>query len=207
MTEKFSARAAMLGTVLFTLSFTLHGLLRPDYKPMQRYVSELAIGPTGWIQRISFMLLGVAVALFSRGLRAAFPMGKASRTAPVIFMIIGVSYLLSGLFVTDPQAMFDNQQTWHGVVHGIAGALVFSLSAAGCFVLWRRFRVDEKWKSLSLFSLIAGMVMTVSIGLMKYGQLQTGWAQDWAGVIQRGCLIVSYAWIFMAALKLEQLRD
>lgn len=56
--------AGMLGTALFTLSFTINGFLRPDYNPVQRYVSELSIGPQGWIQMVSFMFLGVTI-LFS----------------------------------------------------------------------------------------------------------------------------------------------
>jgi len=206
MVEKIASRAGMLGTVLFTFSFTINGLLRPDYNPVQRYISELSIGPMGWIQIVSFMFFGVSVVLFSLGVKEAFPTGKASRAAPVLFMIIGISYFLSGPFVTDPQAMFDNQQTIHGVVHGIFGAVVFSLSAANCFVLWRRFRIDEKWKSLSFFFLAAGIAMTILIVQMKLGQLQIGLLHNWAGIIQRCCLIISYAWIFTISFKMEKLR-
>ena len=204
MLKKIAGLSGMLGTALFTLSFTINGFLRSDYGPVQNYISELAIGPTGWIQIVSFLFLGVSIILFAFGVKAAFPNGKASRAAPVLFFIIGISYILSGLFVTDPQAMFDNQQTTHGIVHGIAGALVFSLSAICCFVLWRRFRTDEKWRSLSVFSLIAGVVMTILIVFMKIGQLQAGQLHDWAGLVQRCCLITSYVWIFFIAFKIKK---
>ena len=206
MAEKIAARAGMLGTALFTLSFTINGFLRPNYNPVQRYVSELSIGPMGWVQIVSFMFLGASIVLFSFGVRAAFPTGKASRAAPVLFNIIGIGYFLSGPFVTDPQAMFNNQQPLSGIIHGIAGALVFSLSAASCFVLWRRFRTDEKWQSLSAFSLAAGIIMAVLIILMKIGQLQTGLLHNWAGLVQRCCLSVSYVWIFLVSFKMEKLR-
>ena len=205
MIKKIASWAGMLGPGVFVLSFTINGLLRPGYDPARRYISELSIGPRGWIQIVSFMLLGIAVFLFSLGLRASFPTGKASRAGPVLFTIIAVCYFLSGPFVTDPMAMFDNQQTFHGTVHGVLGAIVFSLSAAGCFVLWRRFRVDEAWKSLSAFSLIAGIAMTVFIVLMKIGQLQAGLLNDYAGVVQRCCLMISYAWIFTVSLKMNRL--
>jgi hypothetical protein len=188
--------------VLFTLSFTINGFLQPGYDPAQRYISELSIGPLGWIQIVSFMILGISIMLFALGLRAVFPTGRASRAGPVLFMIIAVCYFFSGPFVTDPMAMFDNQQTVQGTVHGILGAIVFSLSAASCFVLWRRFRVDERWKSLSAFSLIAGIVMAVLIVLMKIGQLQVGLLNDYAGIVQRCCLVTSYAWIFAISLKM-----
>ena len=204
MLKKITGMAGMIGTALFTVSFTTNGFLRPDYSPVQNYISELSIGSTGWIQMVSFLLLGVSIILFSFGVRAVFRTGRASRAAPVLFLIIGISYVLSGLFVTDPQAMFDNQQTPHGIIHGIVGALVFSLSAISCFVLWRRFRIDKEWKSISVFSFIAGAVMTILIVFMKIGQLQTGLLHDWAGVVQRCCLITSYVWIFLISLKIKK---
>ena len=100
--------------------------------------------------------------------------------------------------------MFDNQLTFHGTLHGIFGAIVFSLSAVSCFVFWRRFRADEKWKPLSAFTLVAGIVMVVLIIFMKIGQLQTGLFNDWAGVVQRCCLIMSYVWIFTISFKMKR---
>jgi len=204
MIRKIASWAGVLGPALFTLSFTVNGQLRPGYDPVKMYISELSIGPQGWIQIISFMLLGVAVFLFALGLRAAFPTGRASRAGPVLFMIIAVCYFLSGPFVTDPAAMFDNQKSFHGIVHGILGAAVFSLSAAACFVLWRRFRSDTAWRPLSAFSLAAGVIMAILIVLMKIGQLKEGPLQDWAGVVQRCCLMSSYAWIAAISFRLRK---
>ena len=203
MVKKIASWSGMLGTALFVCSFTINGLLRSDYNPMQRYISELSIGPQGWIQIGSFMFLGMSIMLFSLGIKSAFPAENASRTATVLFMIIGISYFLSGPFITDPQAMFDNQQTVHGIIHGVLGAIVFTLSAVSCFVLWRRFRVDKNWASLSAFSLIAGIAMSILIVLMKIGQLQTGLLHDWAGAIQRCCLLISYVWIFIVSFKMK----
>jgi len=203
MLKKVASWAGMMGPALFILSFTINGFLHPGYNPVSMYISELSIGPQGWIQIVSFMVLGVSLMLFSFGLKAALPTGKASRSAPILFMIIGVCYLLSGPFVTDPMAMFDNQQTLHGILHGIFGAIVFTLSAAVCFVLWRRFLVDEKWKPMKTYTLVSGIAMVVLIVLMKIGQLQTGLLNDWAGVIQRLCLILSYVWMFTISHRLN----
>ena len=192
--------------MLFTLSFTIHGALLPGYDPVRRYISELSIGSTGWIQIASFIFLGVSICLFALGLQETFPTGKASKPAPILFAVIGVCYILSGPFVTDPFSMFDNQQSIHGVLHGIFGALVFSLSAASCFVLWRRFRTDEQWKPLSTISLLAGVIMAVLIVLMKIGQLQTGLLNEWAGAVQRCCLMTSYAWIFAISYRMGCVR-
>jgi len=204
MIKKIASLAGMIGTVLFSLSFIINGLLRPGYNPVKMYISELSIGPLGWIQIVNFLVLGVCVMLFAFGLRACFPTGKASKAGPILFMIIAVCYFLSGPFVTDPAAMFDNQMTLHGTLHGIFGAIVFSLTAASCFVLWRRFRADDKWKALSAFTLFAGILLVILIVLMKIGQLQVGLLNDWAGVVQRCFLILSYIWIFAVSFKMRK---
>lgn len=204
MIKKISSWFGIFGPILFILSFTINGFLRSDYNPVRNYISELSIGPQGWIQITSFMFLGISIMLFIPGFRASFPTGRASRSAPVLFMIIAVCYFLSGPFVTDPMAMFDNQQTIHGILHGIFGAIVFSLSDACCFVLWRRFRVDEKWKPFATPIFIAGIVMAVLIVLMKIGQLQTGLISDLSGVIQRCCLIIFYVWLVIISFKIRK---
>jgi len=202
MLRKAAPLFGMLGPLLFTLSFTVNGTLRPDYDPVRMYVSELSIGPQGWIQIVSFMVLGVSLMLFVPALKASFPDGKASRAAPILFSVIAVCYFFSGPFVTDPMSMFDNQQTLQGTLHGIFGAIVFSLSAASCFVLWRRFRSDARWKPLAAFTLIAGIVMVVLIALMKIAQLETNILSNWSGLIQRCCLITHYAWVFIISLNM-----
>ena len=167
MIRKIGSLAGMLGTLLFTLSFTVNGALRPGYDPVKMYISELSIGPQGWIQIISFMFFGVCIFLFALGLKASLNDGKASKSAPILFMIIAVFYFLSGPFVTDPMSMFDNQLTFQGTLHGVFGAIVFSLSAINPFILWRRFRIDDEWKSLSIYTLTTGIVIVILIVLMK----------------------------------------
>ena len=91
MRKKMAGLAGMIGPALFTLSFTIHGFLRPGYSPVRNYVSELAIGSSGWIQIVSFLLLGLSVIWLAIGVSAAFPAGRASRAAPLLFLVIGVS--------------------------------------------------------------------------------------------------------------------
>jgi hypothetical protein len=43
------------------------------------YQSELALGPRGIIVDVTFIVYGVLLLLFARGIAAEFPHGKASR--------------------------------------------------------------------------------------------------------------------------------
>jgi len=204
MMKKIGPWAGMLGPALFALTFTLNGLLRPGYHPVRMYVSELSIGPQGWIQQVNFMVLGLCLAAFAVGVSKAFPAGKASRAGPVLLGIIAACYFISGPLVTDPAAMFDNQRTVHGFLHGIFGALVFSLSPACCFVFLRRFRADAAWRRMRPWTLLAGIVMALVVVLMKIAQPLPSPLNPWAGLIQRCSMLTFYAWVITFALGLKR---
>ena len=133
--------AGMIGAVLFVSVFTVSGWLSPGYSPTRMFVSELSLGPHGWVQILNFVLTGALLLVFGLGLAAHFGIGAAFRAGPALIQGIGVSLMASGPFTTDPSAMFQ-QASIHGVVHGIFGALVFTFAPISCFVFYRRFRRD-----------------------------------------------------------------
>jgi hypothetical membrane protein len=136
---KFAPWAGMIGSALFVATFTIEGWLRPGYNPVEMYVSELSLGPRGWIQIVNFVIWGLLFFFFSYGVAHEFRTGKASKAGPVLLAIIAFSFFISGPFVTDPATIFSNQTTWHGVLHGIFGALVFSLAPVSCIVFFAVF--------------------------------------------------------------------
>ena len=206
MIKKLTPLLGTVGPVLFTISFTTNGLLRSDYDPKHNYVSELSIGPHGWIQIVSFMFLGLCLLGFAAGIFKTIQDGKASRAGPILLSIIALCYFVSGPLVTDPSAMFDNQQSLQGFLHGIFGALVFALSPVCAFVYWLRFRIDPKWKHLQNWTLIAVIMMLATVVLMKIAQPQASPLNMWAGIIQRCSLLSFYAWVFTFALGLKAER-
>lgn len=146
--RQLAAWAGMIGSTLFILIFTLEGWYRPGYEPLEMYVSVLSLGSRGWVQILNFVVFGVLLLIFSWGVAAGFPNGKASRGGPILLRIIAIGYLLSGPFVMDPANTPRNQMTFHGTIHGILGGIVFSLMPVSCFVFLRRFREDPEWQFL-----------------------------------------------------------
>lgn len=205
--RQLAARAGMLGSALFVALFSIEGWLRPGYDAKTMFISELSLGPRGWIQIANFIVLGVLFLIFARGVAAEFREGKASRFGPLLLTIIGFSFLVSGPLVMDPTWTPLDQVSWHGVLHGIFGALVFSLSPATCFVFLRRFRVDPKWHSMVAWTLLAAVITTVAVVLLTVtSKLPTPpqVLRDWLGVIQRALIIPFLAWSFIFAFKLSK---
>ena len=79
--------------------------MRPGYSPIGMQVSELSLGPRGWIQVTNFLIFGTLFLVFVRAVRWEFPTGKASKAGSIILAIIAFSYLVSGPFVMDRRVM------------------------------------------------------------------------------------------------------
>lgn len=203
--RKLGAWAGMLAPILFVGVFTIEGWLRPGYEPFKMFVSELSLGARGWIQMTNFVITGFLFLLFARGVKAEFKDGKASRGGPVLLGIIGFSLLVSGPLVMDPASTPRVLWSLHGTLHQLFGALVFSLAPISVFVFWRRFRIDPKWRSLSAWTLIVGLILVVAVVLLRIPAVPPAPPNSlnpWVGLIQRAALIPYHAWIFTFALAL-----
>jgi hypothetical protein len=166
------------------------------------FVSELSLGPYGWAQMLNFVLTGTLILLFGRGFAAHFSTGAASQAGPILIQCMGVSLIASGFFTTDPSAMLGQAST-HGLVHGILGAIFFTLAPVSCFVFYRHFRSDRAWRPMAGWTLAAGIVLTLGIGLLKFSQQPGSGLFEWKGLVQRVILVTIMAWIFAVAFRLR----
>lgn len=202
------AWAGMIGSALFVIVFTVEGFLRPGYDPLSTFISALSLGPRGWVQIFNFLVVGVSILLFARGVRAEFPAGKASKAGPVLLALIGIGLLLSGPFVMDPMYTPADQMTWHGIVHGLLGAMVFALAPITCIVFWRRFRSDPEWQPLQWWTLAAAVILIAAIVLLRFASPpppSTNALVPWAGLVQRVLVVTLMLWVFTFAYHLFRL--
>ncbi len=210
---RLAAIAGMIAPLLFVGNFTIEGWLRPGYRAREMFVSELSLGPRGWIQIVNFMLTGVLLLVFTRGVAVGFrDAGRASRAGPILLAIIGIGFLASGPFVMDPPSTPADQMTLHSKLHwNVFGALVFSLSPVSCFVFLRRFRADPAWRSLQWPTLAAGIITLAAVIFMAVAPTRPPEPPNgfnaWNGAVQRVFIITYLAWVFIFAWRLRTLRD
>jgi len=196
-----AAWAGATASVLLVAVFVLEDLLSPSFNWLSTAVSEHSFGPHGWIQISTFVLTGLLLLAFARGVRRVF--GRhGSMIGPWFLAIVGWGILLSGPFVADaaPATVYSREATWHGIVHGMLGAIVFTLMPASCFVFYRRFRKDPLWRPLAAWTLAACVVIASAIVLLKIAQL--GPLHGLAGLIQRIILVTFFGWTFAFAARL-----
>ncbi len=204
-----AALVGMIGPILFVATFTIEGLLRPGYNPLSMYISELSLGPRGWIQIVNFVVAGALLLIFARGLASEFPDGKSSRAGPVIMGIISLGILLSGLFVMDPPNTPLGSASLSGLLHGVLGGAVFTLMPVSCYVYLRRFREDRNWKAYSTWTLITFIIVTMAVLTLTIVTKQPSTLElyrGWLGLIQRAALIPYMAWVALIAYNLHRLE-
>ena len=148
-TIKYTALAGSFGSALFVIVFMVEGWLRPGYSTLSTYVSALSLGPRGWVQISNFIVSGILMLVFSRGVANAFKKEKRSQAGPVLLGIVSAGMFLSGPFVMDPMGTLPAQASLHGLVHGITGSIVFLLMPVSCLVCYRRLRIEPGWHAFS----------------------------------------------------------
>jgi hypothetical protein len=197
--------AGVIGPSLFVLVFLVEGWLRPGYDPAADYVSALALGARGWLQVANFLIVGVCLLLFTAAVSREFPQGAASRAGPILLGSIGTGLLLSGPFVMDPAGTPPAAMSWHGLIHGVLGAIVFVLMPVVCFVYLRRFGRDPRWRGLWTATLVLGTIAAVADLVFTLATKVPGLVTvtgPWAGLLQRLVLIPFMAWVAVFAIGL-----
>jgi len=202
---KAAAWAGVVGPALFVSVFTLEGALRPAYDPRAMYVSALSLGPRGWLQIANFIQWGLLMRAFTRAAAAEFRGLKGARAGLALLALLALLFLISGPFVMDPAGTPQNQMTVHGLMHGLAGGIVFLLMPVIIFVFLSLFRAHARWQAfaqptlaLGIFDAAAVIFFTLSSKLPQWQAAFTGWF----GLIQRAALVPFMLWLFLFGLAM-----
>jgi hypothetical membrane protein len=202
---RLAAWAGVVGPIAFILAFTIEGLLRPGYQPRGMFISELSLGPRGWIQITSFILVGICLLAFAWVVTVWFKGLQASRVGIILLAILGFLYLLSGPFVMDPAGTPTSQASLHGLIHGILGGVVFLLMPIGILSFLKPFKQKEGFQSIWVWTFVLGIFDTLAVLVFtitsKVNVLQPEF-QPWQGFIQRLALIPFMFWVISFALEL-----
>lgn len=190
--------AGIAGPVLFTSSTLTQGLLRPHYDPAQQLISDLALTSLGWIQIATFLVTGTLLVVFATGLRRTFLDGPASTWGPRWITLSGVALVAAGLFITDPSPAYPPDSTpstsWHGVLHQIAGPLVFVGLTATAFIYARR--LARPWAiTAGILTALCFLITDVLVTLVYAGT----WTTAPAGLFESLAIYTGFAWLVTLA--------
>jgi hypothetical protein len=108
----------LIGAIAFSIILILLHFLKQENDPSWRMISEYQIGRYGWLMRLAFFcwslgVFGVAVALSQH----------VSAIADILLIIIAISMLGAGIFVTDPITTPNESQSRASKLHTIFGVI------------------------------------------------------------------------------------
>ena len=203
--------SAMAGLITFVVTFLVEGALRPDYRPWRHAVSQLSLGPFGWVNTIAILVAAASLLAFAAALRSALPTGTGSTWGPRLIGVAGGCFLLASICPDDPGLGYPPdtpaQQTLAGLIHGLVMTVAFGCLSAACFVMARRFAGDSAWRGWARYSTITGLVVatgylatSVVTGLDQAGVLNNAPG----GLLQRAMILSSFAWVVLLAVRLRR---
>jgi hypothetical protein len=157
----------IVGSVGFTATWLVEGMMRPGYDAWVQPISALSLGSGGWVQRANFVVFGALVGCSAIGWHLVLRPGVGAIAVPVLKMVTAGALFVDGVFSQDaangfpPGAVAPAVSTFHGDLH-LAGAVVAIVAlSATCFVFAWRFGMEPDWHRWSAAAIAAG-VLTVA---------------------------------------------
>lgn len=193
------ATVAITAIAYFVLIIVALHFLRPDLNPISRPTSEYAVGPYGFLMTTAFFSMSVASWALVLGLSQGLSHAARSRIGLGLLSIWALGLLIAMSFPID---LDGAPATLSGTIHRINGPLVFLSLTAGVLLVSRRFKQDEKWRSLHRPALILSLVMLVAFFGVPLA-MATGLAL--AGLAQRIYLVIFVTWFLLTAAHLRSL--
>src|SRR5215469_8471717 len=192
----------VIGPLLNMVVLLVLGATRPGYNAWQVPDSNLELGMGGWIQIANYIITGALVLGFAIGLRRVLRTGRGSTWGPILLGIYGLTFIATGIFVTDPALGYppgaSSMLTIHGILHDVFGQLQFISLMAACFVLARRDAADPDGRGWAWYSVATGLLVAASDVVFAVTFRLGGPA----GLIERIGIIAGCGWIALLAIRL-----
>ena len=200
----WSARAGIIGPVLFTATYMAQEFFRQDeYSPIAEPVSALEAGPNAWVQQANFVVFGLLTLVFAVGVHRGVRPSRGGVVGPALLFVSGIGLFLAAIFPLREDAA---GVTYDPGFHFVAGVLFFGTSAAALITLSLRLARDPRWQGIAMYVRVCGLLALV--GFFVLGVLaipDDAPLHDWAGLAQRAVLLgVLFPARIVIALRLSK---
>jgi hypothetical membrane protein len=189
---------AVVGILYFFAAVTTAEALRPMYDPVNRTISELAVGRYGGIQISAFVALGLSLVALPAGLWQRVRRTNLSRLGIALIAVAGVASFIAAAFPTDLRGVAV--ATAAGEVHGITAGVGYGCLVAAMALLSLHFHRDHAWRPfrrLSAALTVAGVAALLAMAVGGDGSL--------AGLLQRLMVVPLLSWVLLCGLRAMRL--
>src|SRR5215203_2702036 len=154
------AAAGIAGPLIFVMVAVVHSLLRSDHSLVALPISALAVGPSGWVQDVNFVICGVLFLAYPIGLHLGVRQRRWGVVGPALLVLSGAGLVLAGVF---PAVDASGNLTYDSLGHTVASFMAFLGTGGGFIVTSRRLAEDPSWRNLATYTLGSGIVIVVLV--------------------------------------------
>ena len=188
------ALAGLLVPIVMIMTEGLLIYLNPGYNPMIETISVLGLKPLGWVQSISFLVIGLLIEVFAFGLYFVVRRRKGFGVSIGILALFGFGLLLIGAFRTQPMG---SPRTIENIIHIIAARTIFAFFPITCFLIAFSLKSDPNWRVLFIYTIISGSIQTVLV--IIWGLSPTIY---WFGLYERLLVANAVIWLEVMSVRL-----
>jgi hypothetical protein len=187
------AGVAVVGVLYFFAAVSAEEALRPMYDPVQRTISELAVGSYGFLQISAFVALGLSLLALPAGLWRRLRATLVSRLGLCLIALGGVSSFVAAAFPTDLRDAAV--ATVSGQIHATIASAGYACLVTAMLLLSLHFRGDLHWRPIHL----PASVLTLA-GIAALVSLAAVGNSDIAGLVQRLMVMPLLTWIMLTGV-------
>ena len=189
---KWLGLAAIGGSVALALSDGIGILLHSGYNPITNSISDLALGPTGWVQGVGLYLGGAGVMAFALGLSLVLSEQWEIKLGEAFLFLVGIGLVLAATFRTDTPG---HASTISGDIHGWVSFASAIFALPTFFLISPAIRNNRR---LFIYTIIAGILAIVlEVGR---GRLPSSWV--FFGLHERLIGANGFCWIAVTSWAL-----
>lgn len=188
------AGVAVLGVLYFFAAVTTEEALRPMYDPVQRTISELAVGRYDFLQVSAFVALGLSLLALPAGLWRRLRMTLVSRLGLCLIAFGGVASFVAAAFPTDLRNAAV--ATVSGQIHETTASAGYACLITAMLLLSLHFRGDLRWRPIHLPA--SGLTLAGIAALLSLAAVGNS---DITGLVQRLMVVPLLTWVMLTGVQ------
>jgi Protein of unknown function (DUF998) len=180
--------------IYYVTAIILLHILRTDFDPRYRYLSEYVNGPYGALMTSTFFVLSLGSLALLFGLWRS--VSSKIRFAPgmLLWLAWACAVFFAGVYPSDLQ---ESPTTWNGHIHNRMGMIAFPSATLALPLLSLPLRWDKKWQSVWASAVLLSLPVIISFFVLdRLGEMQLG------GLDQRIFLGVTLIWMWILGSKM-----
>jgi vacuolar-type H+-ATPase subunit I/STV1 len=178
MTTKLLS-AGMIAGPFFIVVSLVQAFTREGFDWTRHPASLLTLGGLGFIQIANFVITGALFIACAVGLKRIVTAGVGRKWLAPLFVLVGVAFILGGVFVADPAFGFPpgspegmpKTMSWHSMIHGFA-PVIGSLAMSAALLIFARRSWKQGRRGAAIVSVL---IVIISFVLSSLPQITGDW--------------------------------